>query len=126
MSAEAMEVIESAMKTLGINYEFGVWASPVVYPYFVGEYQETPSINEDGMQETAFILNGFSRESWTQLEEIKEKIKNYFGRVGEKTVITDNGSAVAVFYSHSLIVPTGDAKLKRIEINLTIKEWSVK
>lgn len=126
MSVSALKIISDSMKSLGINYEFGEWSSKVVYPYFVGEYQESPPMNEDGMQESTFLLTGFSRGSWLQLENEKEKIENHFNKVGGKTVITESGSAVAVFYANSLIVPTGDAELKKIQINLTIKEWSVK
>ena len=128
MSKAALKIISDAMHSLGINYDFPEWDGKPVYPYFVGEYSETPSMNEDGMQETSFLLNGFARgkAGWIALEDTKEKIEKYFGKVGGHTVIADNGSAVAVFYSHSLVVPTGDAELKRIEVNLTIKEWSVK
>lgn len=125
MSKEALNIIAGAMKELAINYSFMEWKGKPVYPYFVGEYQEVEPYNEDGMQETAFILSGFSRETWLQLEEEKEKIKNHFNKVSGKTVIADNGAAVAVFYSNSLVVPTGDEELKKIQINLTIKEWSV-
>lgn len=128
MSIAALKVISDAMHSLGINYDFPEWDGQPAYPYFVGEYSEIPTVNEDGMQETSFLLNGFAREkeAWFALEEAKEKISAYFSKVGGHTVIADNGSAVAVFYSHSLVIPTGDAELKRIEVNLTIKEWSVK
>lgn len=125
MSVAALKIISDSLQSLGINYEFGVWTSDAVYPYFVGEYQETPPMNEDGMQETTFLLTGFSRGSWLQLEEAKEKIEAHFNKVGGKAVIADNGSAVAVFYSSSLVIPTGDAELKKIQINLVVKEWSV-
>lgn len=128
MSKAALKIIYDAMRSLGLNYDFPEWDGHPVYPYFVGEYSETPSLNEDGMQETSFLLNGFAKgkEAWLELENAKEKIAAYFGKVGGQTVIADNGSAVAVFYSHSLVVPTGNNILKRIEVNLTIKEWSVK
>ena len=126
MSKQALRLIYDAMKSLGIAYGFGTYSgNPVVYPYFVGEYTEIESITEDGFQETDFMLNGFSRESWLELENAKEKIENYFNKVSGKTVIADNGSAVAIFYANSLIVPTGDEELKRIQIDLTIKEWMV-
>lgn len=125
MSVAALKFISDSLKSLGINYDFGEWASEVVYPYFVGEYQESPQMNEDGMQETTFLLTGFSRGSWLQLETEKEKIENHFNKVGGKTVITASGAAVAIFYANSLIVPTGDAELKKIQINLIIKEWKV-
>lgn len=128
MSKETLQLIRKAMNSLGLQYGFGEYGGnaegQIVYPYFVGEYMETESTTEDGLQETTFILTGFSRESWEALEEAKEKVEKYFslsGRVG----ITSSGSAVAIFYAHSLIVPTGDAELKSIQINLSIKEWKV-
>ena len=78
------------------------------------------------LQESTFILNGFTRGTWLSLEESKNKIEQYFNKVSGKTVIAESGNAVAVFYSSSLVIPTGDAELKRIQINLTVKEWSVK
>ena len=126
MSKQVLKIISDAMAVLGLEYGFGGYSGqPVKYPYFVGEYQETAGMNEDGLQDSLFLLTGFSRDAWLTLENAKEKIENYFNKVGGKTVITDNGFGVAVFYSHSLIVPTGDAELKSIQINLSIKEWKV-
>lgn len=128
MSIEVLKIIKNTMHSLGLQYDFGEYKGDaegqIVYPYFVGEYMETESTTEDGLQETTFILTGFSRGDWDTLEEAKEKIEKHFslsGRVG----ITSSGSAVAIFYAHSLIVPTGDAELKSIQINLSIKEWKV-
>lgn len=127
MSKEVLQIIGKAMKTLGLQYGFGEYGGnaegQIVYPYFVGEYMETESTTEDGLQETTFILTGFSRESWEALEEAKEKIEKNFSRY--RVGITSNGTGVAIFYGHSLIVPTGDAELKSIQINLSIKEWKV-
>lgn len=126
MSKAVLKLVSDAMTSLGIEYAFGVYeGNPIVYPYFVGEYTETEASTEDGLQETTFMLTGFSRDTWLTLEDAKERIENYFNPVGGKTVITDNGSGVAIFYAHSLIVPTGDAELKSIQINLSIKEWKV-
>lgn len=126
MSKNTLKVISDAMTELGLEYSFGRYNKKrVVYPYFVGEYQETEPFTEDGLQESTFLLTGFSRDTWLTLEDAKEKIEHYFNRVSGKTVITDDGSAVAVFYAHSLIVPTNDAELKRIQINLNVKEWTV-
>ena len=125
MSKTMLDIIAKSMDSLKINYDFGEWKGEPKYPYFVGSYQETPPLYEDGMQETTFTMTGFSRSDWESLEEAKDKISNYFNKVSGKTVIAEDGSAVAVFYSDSLVVPTGDAELKRIEINLSIKEWSV-
>lgn len=124
MTIAVLKAVLSAMSELKLNYDFGEWKSKPVYPYFVGEYQEEESFTEDGLQECSFILSGFTRGSWLELEQAKSKIEKYFG-IGGKTVIADNGSAVAIFYGRSLVIPTGDAELKRIEIYLTVKEWKV-
>ena len=126
MTTSALKTIADAMSALGLEYAFGVYAGdPVVYPYFVGEYTETEPMTEDGLQNTTFLLTGFHRGTWMELEQAKERIENYFNRVSGKTVITDSGSGVAIFYANTLIVPTGDAELKRIQINLQVKEWKV-
>lgn len=126
MSKNLLKVVSAGMTELGLEYEFGEYTKePIVYPYFVGEYTETEPMTEDGLQETAFMLSGFSRGTWLTLENAKAKIENYFNKVYGKTVIVDDGSAVAVFYGNALIVPTGDEELKKIQINLQCKEWKV-
>lgn len=125
MSKQVLKVISDAMNSLGLEYDFGTYKkNPVVYPYFVGEYQETEPMTEDGLQETTFLLSGFNRGEWLVLENAIEKIEKYYG-VSGKTVITDSGSVVAVFYAGTMIVPTGDIELTKIQVNLRIKEWKV-
>jgi hypothetical protein len=122
-----LKVIADEMDALGINYDFEEWKGELVYPYFTGEYQETESLDEDGEQEVQFILNGFARgiTAHADLEEAKNKIKKHFPSIGGRLAITDE-SRVAIFYANTLgNLPTGDAELKRIQINLKIKEWSV-
>lgn len=126
MSKNLLKVVSDGMTELGLEYEFGEYTKKrIVYPYFVGEYTETEPTTEDGLQETTFMLSGFSRGTWLTLENAKEKIERYFNKVYGKTVMVDDGSAVAVFYGSSLIVPTGDEELKKIQINLQCKEWRV-
>ena len=55
----------------------------------------------------------------------KETIKQLFPNVGGKTAILPNGNGIAVFYDYSLNVPIDDPELKRIQINVLVKEWSV-
>ena len=122
-----LKVIADEMDALGINYDFEEWKGELVYPYFTGEYQETESLDEDGEQEVQFILNGFARgiTAHADLEEAKNKIKKHFPSIGGRLAITDE-SRVAIFYANTLgNLPTGDAELKRIQINLRLKEWSV-
>lgn len=130
MSIAGLKVISDAMESLGLAYSFMRFdvadGEEAQETYFVGEYQEIAPDNESGLQETSFLLSGFSCGPWLALEQAKEKISAYFNKVGGHIVIVEDGSAVAVFYSNSLVIPTEDAELKRIQINLDVKEWSVK
>ena len=133
---EVLMVVQNAMNTLGIEYAFGEYApisdedeegeeSKIVYPYFVGEYTESEPLTEDGLHSSTFMLTGFSRDSWLTLEEAKERIERHFNMSSGKTYITARGTGIAISYAGSMIVPTGDAELKKIQINLDIKEWKV-
>lgn len=130
MTTKPLEIVSYAMKSLGIAYGFGSYAGnaagKIVYPYFVGEYTESPPMNEDGQQTATIMLTGFHRGTWEELETAKEAIENYFDKISGLTVIADNGNGVCISYANALIVPTGDAELKRIQINLNVQEWSVK
>lgn len=126
MSKNIAKVVAGAMREMSLPYAFGTFkANPIPSMYWVGEYSEMEPITEDGMQDSMFILTGFCRGEWEELETARELIENYFNKVYGKTVIVDNGDAVAVFYAYSLIVPTGDAELKEMQINLHCKEWKV-
>lgn len=130
MTTKPLQIIAAAMELLGIEYGFGVYSGnasgKIVYPYFVGEYTESPPLYENGLQEATFMLTGFHRGTWEELEAAKAKIENYFNKVSGKTVMADDGSAVIVFYDSALIVPKEDARLKSLQINLSVQEWSVK
>lgn len=123
MSISTLRFISEKLEKLKIPYAFEEWtANEVPDPYFVGEYNEVESTEreENGYQETTFILTGTGRK-WLGLEQAKEIIENNI----TETAILPSGNGIAVFYSNSFPVPTGDAELKRIQINLTIKEWRV-
>ena len=131
MSEEALKIIAKDMESLGINYSFieedieeDEEGNPI-YPYWTGEYQEIEPMYETGQQDSVFILTGFTRGTFSELEKIKESIKKYYNKVSGREVITEDGSAVAIFYSTGFSIPTGDAELKKMQINLDVKEWSV-
>lgn len=114
--------ISDQMDILSIPYEFGMWTSDVIYPYFVGEITEEPPTTEDGLEESSLILTGFHRGKYIDLETAKEKIKEHFNPITGLCAKTDSGS-IAVFFDGSFYIPTGEADLKKIQINLKIKEW---
>lgn len=126
MSKNVLKMVSTAMDALGLEYGYATYKKkPIVDPYFVGEYSESESFSESGLQEGTFSLTGWTRGEWLTLEDARERIENYFNKISGKIVIVEDGSAVAIFYASSLVVPTGDSELKRIQINLITKEWSV-
>lgn len=124
MTIAALAYISDMMQSLSIPYAFPRWDSlPPDDYYFTGEYIESTSqtLEENGFQETTFILRGYTRQAWLLLEQAKAKIE----ATASKTAILSDGTGIAVSYDSGTIVPTGDAELKSIKINLNIKEWKV-
>jgi len=126
MTSKALNVISKAMESLGLNYAFMEWDDEPKYPYWIGEFQEIEPYDESGQHDSTFILTGYTRGLWNDLISEREAIYEYFNKVSGKTVIAEDGSAIAVFYANSFVARTGDAELKKIQINLDVKEWSVK
>lgn len=128
MTESGLNFIREMMDGLSIPYDFMEWKArppeePIPERYFVGEPNELTmmTLEEDGMQESTFILRGFTRGRWDVLLKDAERIKKNL----PQTAILPDGTGIAVFYAGSTPVPTGDMQLKSIKTNLTIKEWSV-
>lgn len=125
MNKTVLGIISNAMAELNLNYEFGRYTDVVSYPYFVGEYLEGITDDESGREQSTFILTGWTRNSWLDLENAKEQIKKYFSKIGGHTLVTNNNNGVAIFYDNSLIVPQENADLKCMQINLSVQLWDV-
>lgn len=119
---DILKFINEQLSVIGIPYEFGEWTSEIKYPYWVGEITEIEPMTEDGAEEATFILTGFHRGKYIDLEEYKAKIKKHFDPIYGLRAKTDSGS-IAVFFAGAFNVPTGEADLKRIQINLNVKTW---
>lgn len=118
-----LKFIKEQMDILDIPYEFGEWTQALQYPYFVGELpspEDNPT--EDGKEVQTLILNGWHRGQFTDLEFAKEKIKQHFHTILGRHGWTDSGS-ISVYYEGAFYIPTGEADLKRIQINLKILQW---
>lgn len=124
MTAKGLKFIADKLKEIGVPYCFEEWTKKITYPYFVGEYTESEPLNEDGESESTFILTGTTNGSWISLEKAKDNIRRLFTDTGITKILPDN-IAIAVMYSGAMPVPTGTDELKRIQINLKIKEWRV-
>ena len=121
---DKLKFINQQMAAIGVPYEFGEWSSAVVYPYTVGEITEEPTMTTDGLEESTMILTSFHRGALIELEKIKDKIKKHFNPVHGLNGWTDSG-AIVVFFDGSFYVPTNEAELRKLQINLRIKEWKV-
>ena len=119
---DKLKFIKEQMETIAVPYELGEWTSEIIYPYYVGEVTEEPTINEDGLEESTMILTGFHRGKYIDLVMDNDKIKNHFNPIYGCRSETDSGS-IAVFFDGSFYIPSGEADLKKIQINLRIKEW---
>lgn len=122
MIGTILGIISKELQSIGVPYEFMRWTSDVQYPYFIGEYSEIVTDTEDGYNEYTLMLTGTTKNSWLELEEYRAKIKDHFTQMGGLRIAAEEG-AVVIFYDNSFPVPTGEADLKRIQINLHIKSW---
>lgn len=122
MTEIVLGTINTELHNLDVPYEFMRWTSPVEDRYWVGEYSEIPTDTEDGYEEGTLILTGTTRQSWLELLQDKAKIKDHFSSVGGLRKGTDIGTMV-FFYENSFPVDTGEADLKRMQINIHIKTW---
>ena len=128
MTPQALAYIKDRLTSAGLNYHFGRYdyghGSPV-YPYYVGEYNEDMAEAEDGGQLTTLTIHAWARgnNAAMALEQGKAKIRALFPPVGGDRAILD-GSGVVVTYGRSQYIPTGDDELKRLEITITVQEWS--
>lgn len=122
---EKLKIITEQMAAIGIPYELGQWSSAIQYPYWVGEFTEEPITAEDGLEQSTLLLTGTNRGDYLSLETDKAKIRKHFDPICGLITETDSGM-IAVFFDGAFPVPTGEADLKRMQINLKIKEWKVK
>ena len=122
MIETALGIANEELKKIGVPYKFMRWTSTDTDIYWVGEYSEIPTDTEDGYEEGTLMLTGTTKDLWAVLMEHRAKIKDHFPKIGGLRTYTDNGTVV-IFYDQSTPIPTGDANLKRIQVNLHIKMW---
>lgn len=119
---EAIKVINTKMGLLNIPYQFMQYnCQTLPIEYWVGSYNEEPMITEDGKLSATFTLTGTTRNQWSDLESRKNAILSAF----RDFRTTSNSKSVTISYENAFPVPTGDADIKRIQINLNIQEWGI-
>ena len=122
MIETALGIANEELNKIGVPYKFMRWTSSPSGRYWVGEYTETATHSEDGYEEGTLILTGTTKGTWLELMQDRETIKSHFSSISGFGKNTDAGT-VAIFYEHSFPVPTGEADLKRMQVNLQIKAW---
>lgn len=123
MKIETLNYINDILTENGIIYAFSRLNGEIPESYWIGEYSEVESGNEDGMIESDFILTGTTEESWIRLQQEKEFIENL---LKNKTLILPSGMGITINYEKALIVPTDTEQLKRIQMNFSVREWGTK
>ena len=100
MTEAGLKFISDLMDGLSIPYDFMTWEArppeePMPDRYHVGEPSEMTmtTMEEDGMEETNFILRGFTRGDWALLWSDARTIKKNL----PQTAILPDGTGIAVF-----------------------------
>lgn len=120
---KVLEFIKQQMVILAIPYEFMEWTDDKIpSQYWIGELSDLPPNTEDGKETYTLILTGTTRAKWLDLINTVDAIKGHFPPVTGLRV--DKGSfTIVVTYSNAFPVPTGEADLKRMQVNLEITIW---
>lgn len=119
MEIKVIETLTTEMKKLDINYALMEWKKDVVYPYFTGEYYENSFNYEDCSTTGEILLEGWTRDTWTELYSLCEKIKQHFANF---TTVADK-TGISITFINASPVRTGDMELKKIQIRLATKSW---
>ena len=114
---DVLTTVKNEMEKLNIPYTFDTWDNDIELPQFIGEISEVTNINEDGKSEYSFILTGYAT-SYSYLFGVAEQLK-----VKYKTSAIVDG--IVIKYDNTTPIDNGTEDLKQIQINLTIKKWSV-
>lgn len=114
---------KTEMTNIDLPYDFMIWKKKTVPDrYWIGEYTEVPSLTEDGYKEYTLHLTGTTKGTWLSLLDDKKKIEEHFPDIGGLRIATTDG-VVVFYYENSNTIPTGDANLKRIQVDLKVKTW---
>ena len=114
---DVLTTLKNEMEKLNIPYTFDTWDNDVELPQFIGEISEVANINEDGKSEYSFILTGYAT-NYTYLFSVAEQLKTKY----KTSAIVDG---IVIKYDSATTIDNGTDDLKQIQINFTIKKWSV-
>ena len=122
MTEDIKTYINESLTNAGLNYAFMQWEDDIKYPYWIGDGEEVEVDNEASYHEYNFRLTGTTRKTYKELDKERETIEKLFSSI---TTTLPDGTGVVFYYEGARPIPTGEAELKRIQINLKIQEWRV-
>jgi hypothetical protein len=114
---KVLTLMNNLMNEMNLPYTFDKWDADLILPHWIGEISEVQTFDEDGENEYSFILTGFGTD-YTYLFGVVDRFKKRF-----KTSEIVNG--IVVRYNNAITVSTDKDELKQVQINFTIKDWSV-
>ena len=114
---DVLTLLNNEMEKMNIPYTFDNWDNEIELPQFIGEISEITNINEDGKNEYSFILTGYAT-NYSYLFGVAEQLKTKY----KTSAIVDG---IVIKYDNTTPIDNGTDDLKQIQINLTIKKWSV-
>ena len=112
-----LKILKKELENMNIPYTFDEWDKDYELPQFIGEILETPTIDEDGLNEHSFILTGYSK-TYDYLFNISDKLKNKY----KTSKIVDG---ITIKYDDTITISNDIDDLKQIQITFKIKDWSV-
>lgn len=74
---EILTILNDELEALNIPYTFDEWDNEIELPQFIGEIHETPTNDEDGLNEYSFILTGYGT-NYSELFEFSDKLKTKY------------------------------------------------
>ena len=114
---DVLTILNNEMEKLDIPYTFNEWDKDVELPQFIGEISESPTLDEDGKNEYSFILTGYAT-NYSYLFGVGKQLKTKY----KPSLIVDG---IVIQYNNTITVDNGTDDLRQIQINMTIKKWSV-
>ena len=114
---DVLTILNNEMEKLNIPYTFDTWDNDIELPQFIGEISEITNQNEDGKSEYSFILTGYAT-TYSYLFGVAEQLKAKY----KTSAIVDG---IVIKYDNATTVDNGTDDLKQLQINFTIKKWSV-
>lgn len=118
MENELLATFKGALDSLSIESAFRAYSGNK-YPYMTYEYYETNVTHEDGGTTGELLCEIWSRNTFEELIDIKEKLKEFFKHKNIKV-----GNNMYHFdYASSTPEDTGDASLKKIQVSITTRYW---